>query len=201
MSIRFTHPPRSAMNWTEAQKTCEKHGSNLATVTDATLNAELGAGGCFSEAPWNDWQCTWVGANDLISETAWEWPSGPAFSFEKWGQYDPDGTAGNAQDCATVCHGGDLTGYIGDFWVDQECQEEYAFCCDPDTFVLDAGTVPEDSFLHKLAAAEAAAVPEPTPVDPNPYDDRRLCFSTKQTWEDAQSLCQSVDSNLITVRH
>ena len=57
-----------AMNWTEAQKTCESHSSNLATTSTALKNGALGSGGCFSDAPWNNWECSWIGANDLRTE-------------------------------------------------------------------------------------------------------------------------------------
>lgn len=95
----------SAKNWTDAQHICESHGSNLATVIDSSVNGLLGSGGCFSDAPWNDWECTWVGATDLRGEGTFEWASGAVFSYDEWGEYEPDATAGNAQDCAAVCKG------------------------------------------------------------------------------------------------
>ncbi|GMH85683.1 hypothetical protein TL16_g10309 [Triparma laevis f. inornata] len=188
----------SAKNWTDAQRTCESHGSNLATVIDSSVNGLLGSGGCFSDAPWNDWECTWVGATDLRGEGTFEWASGAAFSYDEWGEYEPDATAGNAQDCAAVCKGGSVSGYFGNFWVDLDCDSQYAFCCDEATFSFNAGTAPADSFLHKLAAGPISPTPSPTP-DPNPYVDRRLCFSTEQTFDDAQTLCKSIGSNLITI--
>ena len=92
-----------------------------------------------------------------------------------------------------------LSRYSGDFWVDLECKDEYAFCCDAATFVKESGTASKDSFLNDLAAHAASKPVAPAPVDPDPYADRRLCFSTKQTWADSQSLCKSVGSNLITI--
>ena len=182
----------SAKNWTDAQAICESHGSNLVSVVDATTNTNLGTGGCFDDAPWNDWECTWIGVNDLITEGSLEWASGDAYSFERWGQHEPDTTEGNGQDCGAQCKGGSISGYSGDFWVDLECDAEYPFCCDPSTFELNKGTPDDESFLYKLALAKANANPTPAPVDTNPYADRRLCFSTKQTWADAQTLCKSV---------
>ncbi|GMI51100.1 hypothetical protein ScalyP_jg591 [Parmales sp. scaly parma] len=113
-----------AMNWTEAQKTCESHSSNLATTSTALKNGALGSGGCFSDAPWNNWECSWIGANDLRTEGTNEWASGVAFLYENWGEYDPDSTAGNAQDCGAVCHGGEIAGYSGEFWIDDDCSRE-----------------------------------------------------------------------------
>ena len=166
----------------------EQHGSNLATIKSASENARIGKDGCFSDAPWNDWKCSWMGLTDQRDESTQEWASGAAFSSSAafWGEYEPMATAGNAQDCGAVCHGGNLAGYTGDFWVDLECKSEYAFCCDEATFVKDAGTASKDSFLNELAAAKAAKPVAPVPVDPDPYVGRRLCFSTKQTWADAQ---------------
>ena len=166
----------------------EQHGSNLATIKSASENARIGKDGCFSDAPWNDWKCSWMGLTDQRDESTQEWASGAAFSSSAafWGEYEPMATAGNAQDCGAVCHGGNLAGYTGDFWVDLECKSEYAFCCDEATFVKDAGTASKDSFLNELAAAKAAKPVAPVPVDPDPYAGRRLCFSTKQTWADAQ---------------
>lgn len=187
----------SAKNWTEAQQVCEAHGSNLATILDATANSDLGQGGCFSAAPWNDWKCSWVGLNDLRTEGTYEWSGGSAFSYSNWGQYEPDSTSDNVQDCTAVCNGGTLDGYSGDFWVDLECDSEYAFCCDPATFNRDAGTAPEESYLASLPAPSST----PSPADPDPYEDRRLCFSTQQTWPDAQKLCSSLASNLITIHN
>ena len=203
--ITFSNGPcfTSAKNWTEAQRTCEQHGSNLATIVDAGFNAQLGQGGCFSAAPWNGWQCTWVGLTDLRAEGNFEWASGVNFSYANWGRYEPDTTSGNQQDCAAVCHGGSIDGYTGDFWVDLECSSEYTFCCDPATFSRDSGTPAEDSFLASLAApASHAAPPSPPPLaDPNPYADRRICFSTQLTWSDAQLVCESMGSNLITIHN
>jgi hypothetical protein len=166
----------------------EKHGSNLATIPSASENARIGKDGCFSDAPWNEWKCSWMGLTDQRDESKQEWASGAAFNSSAtfWGEYEPDATAGNVQDCGAVCHGGNIAGYAGDFWVDFECKSEYAFCCDEATFVKDAGTASKDSFLNELAAAKAAKPVAPVPVDPDPYAGRRLCFSTKQTWADAQ---------------
>jgi hypothetical protein len=183
-----------AKNWTEAQRTCEAHGSNLVTITSPTANADLGSGGCFSAAPWNSWQCSWIGATDLREEGSFEWANGAPFSYHNWGEHEPD-TGTNNQNCAALCHGGSVAGYSGDFWIDLDCSDEYAFCCDQATFSLDAGTAPEDSFLNNLTVALAPA----PPPDPDPYEDRRLCFSTRLTWEDAQALCRDVDSNLLTI--
>lgn len=205
---QFTCPPAFsngpcfnsvAKNWTEAQRTCEHHGSTLATVGSATVNADLGAGGCFSPAPWNGWQCTWVGLNDIRNDGSFEWASGAVFNYSNWGTYEPDSTEGNTQDCTAVCQGGSIDGYSGYFWIDEECSREYTFCCDPDTFVYDAGTPPEDSYLASLESAPVA--PSPPYVDPNPYAERQLCFSSQLTWADAQSLCQTVGSNLLTIRN
>ena len=93
-----------AKNWTDAQRICESHGSNLATITDAMANDQYGENGCFSNAPWNDWKCSWVGANDLKTEGAWVWPGGEAWNFTSWGASEPD--TGDDQDCAAVCKGG-----------------------------------------------------------------------------------------------
>ena len=183
-----------AKNWTEAQRICESHGSNLATITDAMANDQYGENGCFSNAPWNDWKCSWVGANDLKTEGAWVWPGGEAWNFTNWGASEPD--TGDDQDCAAVCKGGTVPGYEGNFWVDFGCgSEEFAFCCDPTTFTRDAGTPSDQSFLASLETHP----PPPPPPDPDPYDERDLCFSTKLNWEDAQKLCKSVGSNLLTI--
>jgi len=189
-----------AKNWTEAQRTCEQHGSNLATISDAELNANLGEGACFAPAPWNDWQCSWVGLNDLRNEGSFEWASGTPFSYENWGEYEPDTTEGNAQDCTAVCKGGSIDGYSGYFWVDLECDAEYTFCCDPSTFAYDAGTPTDSSFLASLEKSAATSTRPPPPApDPNPYAERQLCFSSQLNWEDAQALCQAVDSHLLTI--
>lgn len=190
----------SAKSWTEAQRTCESHGSNLVTVLDASANAELGAGGCYSDAPWNDWSCTWVGATDMREEGAFEWASGATFNFSNWGAYEPSTSVGDGQNCAAVCQGGTIDGYSGDFWVDLECDSEYAFCCDQSTFVYDAGTPAEDSFLESLNVKPPSAPPPPSSDARDfPVSERHLCFSTLLSWHDAQTLCQSVGSNLITI--
>jgi hypothetical protein len=144
-----------------------------------------------------------MGATDLITEGTFEWTSGTAFgAFDAWGTYEPaTGAPGEDQSCGQVCKGGVVEGYSGTFWIDDDCTSEYPFCCDPDTFSLNSGTTDDNSFMKKLEAAEAVVTAAPTPADPNPYADRRLCFSTKQTWEDAQSLCKSVGSNLITIHN
>ena len=196
----------SARNWTEAQRTCERHGSNLVTVLNASANNAT-AGGCFSAAPWNDWQCMWTGHNDMLTEGTFEWASGASPSFTNWGAYEPD--SGNDQDCTAICNGGSLAGYAGQFWVDFSCSDTYAFCCDHETFVLDSGTLPENSYLARLEAPEdpgsgdlsppTPPAPPPAPDPAGPYADRRLCFSTRLTWTDARSLCESLDSHLLTV--
>jgi hypothetical protein len=189
----------SAKTWMDAQKTCESHGSNLATLLSDEVSQQLAANGCFSDAPWNDWKCTWVGATDLKSEGNFEWASGKgAFDFHKWGKYEPSTVANNTEGCVSVCNGGSLEGYEGNFWLDMHCEEqEFAFCCDADTYVKDAGTETADSFSATLPAP----APPPAPVDTDPYDKRRMCFSTDMPWHDAQAICESIGTHLITIHN
>ena len=109
-------------------------------------------------------------------------------------------SVGDGQNCAAVCLGGSIDGYSGDFWVDLECDSEYAFCCDESTFVYDAGTPAEDSFLASLSLVPPAAPPPPSSDARDfPVSERHLCFSTLLSWHDAQTMCESVGSNLITI--
>ena len=57
--------------------------------------AALGAGGCFSDAPWNDWSCTWVGATDMRLDGSFEWASGAAFNYSNWGAWEPSTSVGD----------------------------------------------------------------------------------------------------------
>lgn len=185
-----------AKNWTEAQAICEQHGSNLATISNASTNAALGAGGCFSASPFHDWECSWIGYTDLRNEGQFEWASGATSNFTNWGAYEPSTEGENpTQDCTMVCKGGSLAGYSGEFWVDQDCSDEYAFCCDAATFSYNAGTPAAESFLASLEPPP----PPPPYVDPNPYADRPLCFSTQLNWQDAQALCTGLGTNLRTI--
>ena len=99
--------------------------------------------------------------------------------------------------CAAVCNGGNITGYAGNFWLDLDCDKlEFQFCCDPATYVQDAGTPSASSFLENLPAP----TPAPTAVvDPDPYEKRRMCFSTDMPWHDAQAICESIGTHLITI--
>jgi len=195
----------AAKSWHEAQATCESHGSSLATVRDVDANDALAANGCFSAAPWNDWQCSWIGLNDLRAEGAHEWASGGAAftdtSFNAWGTYEPDANVNNTDNCAAVCNGGDLAGYGGNFWVDFDCNTmEFEFCCDVETYVQDVGTAADSSFLENLPdRAWASSLTAPTLVDPDPYEERRMCFSTDMPWHDAQAICESIGTHLITI--
>ena len=73
---------QSCKNWTEAQKTCEKHNANLVTVKNQEenvyiqhrLNGEKG----------------WVGLNDRDSEGTFLWVDKQTASFRYWAQNQPN---------------------------------------------------------------------------------------------------------------
>uniref|UniRef100_A0A3Q3BP78 C-type lectin domain-containing protein n=1 Tax=Kryptolebias marmoratus TaxID=37003 RepID=A0A3Q3BP78_KRYMA len=97
------------MNWTEAQRYCREHHTDLASVRNEAENLkvkELITG------------INWIG---LYRDT-WKWVDGSSSSFRYWGSLEPDNY--NYMDyCAVI--------YFQDSgrWEDWNCDDKKAFIC------------------------------------------------------------------------
>ena len=96
---RWFFPTPSAMTWEASQSYARDFGGNLATVTDATLNAWL----------WNVYKANgdyWIGLSrqtcGLPNATyGWQWVSGTPFSYYNWAAGEPN-CAGTTERLAAV---------------------------------------------------------------------------------------------------
>uniref|UniRef100_A0A8C7F548 Galactose-specific lectin nattectin-like n=1 Tax=Oncorhynchus kisutch TaxID=8019 RepID=A0A8C7F548_ONCKI len=73
--------------WPEAEHYCLLLGGNLASVHSLSqYNFLLSV----IRSSANRAQRTWIGANDAIKEGLWLWSDGSRFSYQNWGQRQPD---------------------------------------------------------------------------------------------------------------
>jgi hypothetical protein len=110
-------------SWADAQKTCERLGAHLATVTDADeevfvrdmIGRKANYTGYFS-GPHHGY--IWLGGFDYLHEGQWVWVTGESFSYADW--RDPNEAHNPAENCLD---------YSGGF-NDNTCTHVYHFLCE-----------------------------------------------------------------------
>ncbi len=80
--------------WNDANSSATSSGCNLATITDASLDAWVFATFIQLEKD------SWIGLNDYASEGNWIWSSGAISAYTNWGAGEPN-NSGN-EDGATI---------------------------------------------------------------------------------------------------
>uniref|UniRef100_A0A8C6TC13 C-type lectin domain-containing protein n=1 Tax=Neogobius melanostomus TaxID=47308 RepID=A0A8C6TC13_9GOBI len=79
----------SKLTWTEAEKSCQTHGANLASIHSAEENAFV-VDLIKNATGENRW--TWIGGQD--AETLWMWSDGSVWDYSKWPSVQPDNDGG-----------------------------------------------------------------------------------------------------------
>ncbi|XP_029598180.1 ladderlectin-like isoform X2 [Salmo trutta] len=116
------------VNWPEAEHYCLLLGGNLASVHSLSQYNFLQS---VIQSSANRAQITWIGANDAIKEGLWLWSDGSRFSYQNWGQRQPDNYnygAGNdntngREHCMEMNYGGDFRQN------DAPCWKQLPFMC------------------------------------------------------------------------
>lgn len=104
--VLFTTP----VTYIAARQACMAMSAHLAYLKDATIDT-------FAEqlVGTND---TWIGGNDLTTESSFQWDDGTAFAFTAWGDGEPNNgnNDGYQEDCVLIA--GARTGKK---WDDRPC--------------------------------------------------------------------------------
>ncbi|XP_053199779.1 ladderlectin-like [Scomber japonicus] len=104
--------------WVYAEKHCQSHGGNLASVH--SLEEHHMIQGVIQKVT-NSYPVTWLGGSDAEQEGTWFWSDGTPFSFTNWSPGQPDGHK-NAN-CLVINYGG------GNKLDDQPCKHKRPFVC------------------------------------------------------------------------
>ena len=117
----YEHPYlfcESALNWADAETTCEDYGYTLLVVDDATEDAWAdGVADTYSTDKW------WFGYDDITLEGSWVWVDGSSSTYTNWGSSEPNDSGGN-EDCAQ------LNRYTDGTWNDEPCSSTFYFVCE-----------------------------------------------------------------------
>uniref|UniRef100_A0A8C6TAT9 C-type lectin domain-containing protein n=1 Tax=Neogobius melanostomus TaxID=47308 RepID=A0A8C6TAT9_9GOBI len=82
----------SHLTWTEAEKSCQSLGANLASIHSAEEHTFIS--GLIKEANGENWQ-TWIGGQDAVQENLWLWSDGSVWDYSNWGEEEPNNAGGN----------------------------------------------------------------------------------------------------------
>lgn len=110
------------MTWSEAQRYCREHHTDLVTFTDKNEFDVLPSLCSYSAI-------CWIGLHrDENDPDVWNWSDGEESSFKYWNDYmnQPDNYLGN-QNCAAMGK---------TFWHDLQCDRQNAFLCYEDDLIL-----------------------------------------------------------------
>ncbi|KAG7462177.1 hypothetical protein MATL_G00199710 [Megalops atlanticus] len=99
--------------WTEAQRYCREHHTDLVSVRNQTENEEVNR-----LIPAGKW--VWIG----LYRDSWKWSDQGNSSFRNWSSGEPN-NAGGQENCAKV----QLNGTERGGWIDASCSERLPFFC------------------------------------------------------------------------
>jgi len=106
-------------SWDDARQWCTSRGLgwDLAAITSE------------SERDWVDQVVDpqgdyWIGANDIVTDTVWQWSNGEPWGYDAWGNDEPDN--GDGEDC---CQSRPLDPGA-DLWADSGCTDAMRFLCE-----------------------------------------------------------------------
>uniref|UniRef100_A0A3B1JA80 Mannose receptor, C type 1b n=1 Tax=Astyanax mexicanus TaxID=7994 RepID=A0A3B1JA80_ASTMX len=157
--------------WLDARSSCKQLGGNLASVTNSLLQATLTLKMAEDNSP-----DLWLGLSNLAGY--FKWTDGSSFTFIAWRQeyyyYSSEPR------CATI--GGKQSSKPGK-WLQNDCNDTNGYIC---SRALD----------HLI---------KPTPTElPKTFiklgNSSYMLVQTNMTWKEAQSHCQSVGANLVSIQ-
>uniref|UniRef100_A0A8C6S6I8 C-type lectin domain-containing protein n=1 Tax=Neogobius melanostomus TaxID=47308 RepID=A0A8C6S6I8_9GOBI len=79
----------SHFSWTQAEKSCQSHGANLASIHSAEENAFVVD--LIKEATGEN-RKTWIGGHDRVQENLWMWTDGSVWDYAIWASGEPNNT-------------------------------------------------------------------------------------------------------------
>ncbi|XP_056109137.1 galactose-specific lectin nattectin-like isoform X2 [Rhinichthys klamathensis goyatoka] len=106
----ISHPT----NWITAERNCQGHGANLASVRNNLENNFL-----LSLLPSST--RTWVGGHDAVEEGHWLWSDGTVFLHTHWCTRQPDNLRG--ENCLEINFSSDRC------WNDAPCSTSLSYIC------------------------------------------------------------------------
>ncbi|XP_024858748.2 macrophage mannose receptor 1-like [Kryptolebias marmoratus] len=100
------------MNWTEAQRYCREHHTDLASVRNEAENLKVKELMLANEL-------VWIG----LYRDSWKWADGSSSSFSNWNDPEPNNYGGQEENCATASLGNSGK------WEDWNCNSMKASIC------------------------------------------------------------------------
>uniref|UniRef100_A0A8C6SEX0 C-type lectin domain-containing protein n=1 Tax=Neogobius melanostomus TaxID=47308 RepID=A0A8C6SEX0_9GOBI len=79
--------------WTVAEKSCQSHGANLASIHSTEENTFIVA--LINQATGEN-RRTWIGAQDAIQEGQWMWSDGSVWDYLNWRTGEPNNHGGTS---------------------------------------------------------------------------------------------------------
>ena len=105
------------LSWAEAAAQCAAEGASMVVLDSAEEDGWLDEVVDWLDAP------IWIGATDATQEGRWDALDGSAVPFHDWASGEPDGDAGDDQDCAVIEPASEQ-------WADRACDEAHAWVCE-----------------------------------------------------------------------
>uniref|UniRef100_A0A8C6WG73 C-type lectin domain-containing protein n=1 Tax=Neogobius melanostomus TaxID=47308 RepID=A0A8C6WG73_9GOBI len=82
----------SLVTWTQAEKSCQSRGANLASIHNPEENAFVVD---LIKKDNGENQLTWIGGHDGLKENLWMWSDGSVWGYNNWASNQPDNSGGN----------------------------------------------------------------------------------------------------------
>ena len=79
------------LSWSQARKACEQKGGHLITITSSAEQKML-----MKELKLYAPEVYWIGCTDKGHEGDWRWVTGEKWTYENWGENQPDNNWGDA---------------------------------------------------------------------------------------------------------
>lgn len=111
----------SARTWAAARATCESVGYSLVVIENAPEDAFV-----YGELAARGFADTWVGLNDLVTETSWVWLNGVPVLYTHWDSGEPNDGGTSGEDCGVIMT---RAGRESE-WDDRDCASERPFVCE-----------------------------------------------------------------------
>uniref|UniRef100_A0A8C6UL31 C-type lectin domain-containing protein n=1 Tax=Neogobius melanostomus TaxID=47308 RepID=A0A8C6UL31_9GOBI len=88
----------SKLTWTNAEKSCQSHGANLASIHSIEENKFIVD--LIKKATGENRQ-TFIGGHDAVQDNLWMWSDGSVWDYANWGKGEPNNAAGK-ENCLEI---------------------------------------------------------------------------------------------------